>query len=227
MAILNWGNEKLEVGRLGALGFPISWITFPEIAQGTSQLTTEEGNVTEALDEGGNIIDTRTEASKYTFECTVFVKKGDKKPIEDFNGVITDNYALRLIPEDPSGYCWIMDKCSVSCVETWSSADGSRWTYKFKGLKPPAGRILKPFYNIATPNSLEFASAADTTGKTVTVDATGTVTAVSDQTWATVTVTAKTVTVKVTANGTGETRAARVTVSADGKTVDVVVAQAG
>lgn len=147
MSVLSWGGPLVEFAKLadGKLPEEAKWDKMPEIKQGTAQLTTEAGEKTEALDEFGNVVDTRTAKSKYTFECQIFVKKGDKRPIEDEDGVIIDNYAVRVTPEDPTTEGFIMGNTSVSVEETWSSADGKLLKYTFAGLKPETGKILKPY----------------------------------------------------------------------------------
>lgn len=146
MAVLSWGKPTVEFGIPGAEGAaPTKWNPFPEIVEGTAQLTTEEGSVMEAIEEGGEIVDSRTSANKYTFALSLFAKKGDVKPIDDHNGVITDSYAVRLTPEDPAAIGFIMDKAAVSCQESWTSEEGTRWTYTFKGLKPASGNIVKVY----------------------------------------------------------------------------------
>jgi len=146
MAVLSWGKPKVEIGKVTVNGdAPTTWTALPDIVQNTAKLNTEQGNKTEAIAEGGGIVDTRVDKSKYTLELELFVKKGDTKPIADEDGIITDNYAVRLTPEDKETTGFIMDKTNVSCMETWSSADGGRWKYTFAGLLPKAGTILKPF----------------------------------------------------------------------------------
>jgi len=147
MSILSWGKPKaVEIGKLSANDeTPTTWKELPEIVQNTAKLTTQEGNKIEAIEEGGGVVDTRVEKNKYSFECELFVKKGDKKPIEDEDGVVIDNYAIRLTPEDPTNEGFILEKTSVNCVETWTSAEGKRWKYIFSALKPKAGKILKPY----------------------------------------------------------------------------------
>jgi len=146
MAVLSWGKPKVEVGLLGpADAAPTTWIVMPAIAQNTAKLNTEQGNKTEALEEGGGVIDSRTDKSKYTFELELFVKRGDTKPINDDDGIVSGNYAVRLTPEDKETNGFIFDKTNVSVMETWSSADGGRWKYTFAGLVPATGKILKPY----------------------------------------------------------------------------------
>ena len=74
--------------------------------------------------EGGDVVDTRRGKNKYVFELEIFVKKGDAKPIEDEDGVIVDNYAVRLTPED--------EACKL-------------WKYTFDAKKPETGKTLKPY----------------------------------------------------------------------------------
>jgi hypothetical protein len=99
---------------------------------------------------------------------------------------------------------------------------------KINGLSDADEAAFKTALNgilIVSPASLAFTSAADTVGQAVTATATGALTAVSDQAWATATVSGNVATVKVTANTTGAARTANITLSADGKTVVVVVTQ--
>ena len=145
MSVLSWGKPKVEYGVVASDGTaPTTWKSFSEIVSGTAKLTTEKGTKTEAVEEGGGIVDVYNGKNKYVFEFELFVKKGDEKPIADEDGVITDNYAVRLTPEDPTNEGFILDKANVSCEESWSSADGKRWKYTFSGLKPKTGTILKP-----------------------------------------------------------------------------------
>lgn len=146
MSVLSWGKPTVEIGKLGADdAAPTDWIVLPEIVTDTTKLNTEQGEKKEAIAEGGEIVDVRYSKSKYTLELELFVKKGDTKPIEDEDGIILDNYAVRLTPEDATNEGFIMDKTSVVCIETWTSADGKRWKYTFSGLKPKTGKILKPY----------------------------------------------------------------------------------
>ncbi len=146
MAVLSWGKPKVEIGLVGADGAaPTTWTELPEIVEDSAQLTVEQGEKIDATEEGGGIVDSRRKANAYSLALTLFVKKGDEKPIEDVDGVIAGNYAVRLTPEDPENAGFIMDKTSVSITETWNSAEGKRWAYTFDGLKPKAGKILKPY----------------------------------------------------------------------------------
>ena len=152
MSILSWGKPKVEVAPYvnGALPATPTWATLSEIQQGSAQLETEQGEKTEALEEGGGVVDVRYGASKYTFTLSLFIKKGLAKPIADNDGVVTTNYAVRLTPEDPAAHGFILKKCSVSLQETWTSADGGLWTYTFSALKPESGQALEAYTGSAS-----------------------------------------------------------------------------
>lgn len=146
MSVLSWGKPKIEFGLLGdGDTLPTVWKEMPEIVEDTSKLIPTKGEKREATGEGGEVIDIRHKRNKYLFECEVFVKKGDVKPIADNDGIVTGKYAVRLTPEDDTLEGFIMEKTTVSAEETWSSADGKRWKYSFDGLKPSSGNILKPY----------------------------------------------------------------------------------
>lgn len=145
MAILSWGKPTVEFTESVAGAPSTSWTEMPEIVEGTSTLETTEGELIEATQEGGAVVDSRRKANKYKFSVELFVKKGDKKPIDDVDGVIAKNYAVRVTPEDPECEGFIFDNSNVSVVETWNAADGKRWKYTFDAIKPASGALNKPY----------------------------------------------------------------------------------
>lgn len=147
MAILSWGKPKVEYtpSTGGEAGSGATWKEMPEIVEGTATLETTEGELIEALQEGGAVVDSRRKASKYKFSFELFVKKGDTKPIEDVDGIIAGNYSVRVTPEDPECDGFIFDNSNVSVVETWNAADGKRWKYTFDAIKPKTGALNKPY----------------------------------------------------------------------------------
>ena len=147
MSVLSWGKPKVEVAPYvnGALPTTPTWSQLSEIKEGTAQLETELGDKNEALEEGGGVVDVRYGASKYTLTLSLFIKKGLSKPIADVDGVVTNNYAVRLTPEDTACHGFILKKCAVSVQETWTSADGGLWVYTFSALKPASGTMLEAY----------------------------------------------------------------------------------
>ncbi len=152
MSKLSWGLGDLEFVKLVAGAIPTNavWKKVPEVKQGTLQLTNEAGERVEAIDERGDVVDTRTAKSKYKLEFQVYLKKGDERIIDDNDGVIVDNYAIRLTPEDKANAGFQMNCCSVAVEETWTVADGTLLKYTFSGLKPAdGGKICRPYTKTA------------------------------------------------------------------------------
>ena len=234
MAVLSYGKPKIEIAELDADDNMGPWKTIDIPKDGTTSMETQEGDNTEYLEEGGGLVDSYRKASKYSLTFELYAKKGFKKPIEDVNGVITKNYAVRLTPEDPETYGFVLWKCSVSCIETHTVADGMMWKYTFNGLVAK-GRveIMDMFVgadNINTSvNYLVFTAAADETGQTLTADIgaaeTLTITTSDSDNWVTATAENSTITVKVAAN-TGAKRTAVVAIACGGKSGSFKVLQA-
>lgn len=146
MATLSWGKPTVEIiAFIAGVQQTTPWVALPEIKQDTAKLTTTKGNKVDALGEGGEIIDTRTDKNKYTFECEVFMQRGASKPIPDTDGIVAENYSIRLTPEDVTLEGWKIDKAAVTVEESWTSKDGTMLKYTFEGLKPATGNMLKPY----------------------------------------------------------------------------------
>lgn len=145
MATLNWGKMKLETkpSEGGAPKEHTEWKTIDTPKNGTTKIDTTEGNVTEALEEGGGVVDSRTEQSKYKLEFDLFVKKDVDPPFTDVDGVIQGEHAFRLIPEDPTAKGYLIDRAQVAVTESYTSAEGGLMHYVIKVLKPKEGEFLK------------------------------------------------------------------------------------
>ena len=152
MAVLSWGKPLLEICKLEDGVIPVSpvWIKIDTPVQDSTKLDPAEGTKREALEEGGAVVDSFREKSKLTLTFDLFAKVGFNKPIEDEDGVITDNYAIRLTPQDPLTRGFILPNCTVSVGDSFSSADGEKWTYTFDALKPLDGGTMKrDYYGVA------------------------------------------------------------------------------
>ena len=231
MAILSWGEPKVEIAPYvgGVLPGTPTWVELAQIKQGTATLETEQGDKTEALDEGGDVVDVRFGKSKYTFSCSLFIKKGDSKPIEDTDGVITTNYAMRLTPEDNAAMGFMLPKCNVSVQETWSSADGGLWVYTFSAIKPASGTTLQRFAGGFSVSPTMFNVPKSASTRVVDVVSSTQPTASGSAAWLTPTVTGEAgayeVTVAVGANS-GAARTGTVTITVSGNSQTVTFSQA-
>lgn len=147
MSVISWGKPKIEVAPFvdGVLPATPTWSEFPTSKEGSSQLTTTKGNKQEAKGEGGELVDVRYSHNSYSLVTEVFVKVGDTRPIQDADGVVAVNYAVRLTPEDETAEGFVLDKTKVSVEETWNSTDGKLLKYTFDALKPTTGLMCKPY----------------------------------------------------------------------------------
>lgn len=148
MAKMKWGKPKVEFCKLedGALPLEPQWKEIKPIKEGTTNLNVEEGEKVEAKEEGGALVDMRISKNKYSLELEMYQLKGGEKPIEDNDGVILDNYAVRLTPEDATNKGFMMPCCQVSVIDTFTSADGATWKYTFTGLQPEdGGKIFQEY----------------------------------------------------------------------------------
>ena len=146
--ILKWGKPLLEIIKLVDGEIPSSspqWTALDNRVLDSTQLETTEGDVTEANGEGGELVDAYVKASTYSLTFQLFAKKGSEKPIEDEDGVILDEYAIRLTPEDDTLPGFMLPRCRVSVVDTFTSADGERWQYTFRALKPTTGKMKQEY----------------------------------------------------------------------------------
>ena len=145
--ILSWGKPGIEYVKLenGDLPSTPVWKAFPTPVENTTKLETEEGESKEAKVEGGEVIATRKNVSKYKLEFEIYETDDLTAPIPDNDGIALDQYAVRLTPENTSAKGFIIDRASVSVVRTWDSENGGKIKYTFTALKPKTGKMLKQY----------------------------------------------------------------------------------
>lgn len=147
MAILSWGKPKIEIASSvsGAPAASAEWKEIDTPKEDTTQLTVTAGNEVTATEEGGDIVDARTGKNTYQFQFQLFVKKGVERPLDDDDGIISGEYALRITPEDEECEGIQIDRCTLRVEETYTSADGKLLNYIARCLKPATGKTIKPY----------------------------------------------------------------------------------
>lgn len=145
--VVSWGTPGLDICKLvdGAIPTEATWIPMQTPITDTSKLNAEKGEKQEIILEGGDIFASKFSKNKYSFECQIPIGAGVKLPIEDEDGIIQDEYAIRLTPENELADGWIMERTTVSVIPSWDTKQGETRTYTFDGLKPATGKILKPY----------------------------------------------------------------------------------
>lgn len=145
MAVLAWNYGKFETceSENGAPKTPVAWKVIPPPKKDTLIVEPKEGETTEAQDETGYIVDSKTTPTTYELSWEMFVKKGENPPFVDKDGVIAGEHAFRFTPDDPGCKGWIIDSAKVSATIRFKVAEGALYKYKAKVLKPKTGNAFK------------------------------------------------------------------------------------
>ena len=149
MGKLNWGKPKIEIGKLGENdAAPESWIVVDNPVKDTTTLETQEGEVQEAEGEGGELVDVKVAANKYTFSFELFVKKGVNLPVADVDGKVEGFYAMRLTPEDETCAGIQFAKSVVTAKDTYTAKDGQHKPYVMRVLNAKTGSTILPYTKV-------------------------------------------------------------------------------
>lgn len=150
MSQLSWGKCTIEKAT-STKGTPAEqWADIDTPKEDTTKLTPTAGTEKTATEEGGELVDSRTGKNTYQFEFDLFVKKGGTRPFDDVDGVISGEHAFRVTPEDEECEGFQIDRSTVRCEESYSTADGKLLHYVAKVLKPATGKSVKPYTKTAS-----------------------------------------------------------------------------
>ncbi len=138
---ISWGKPKIEVKKLGTE--PVEWQEFATPVESSTQLTTTQGEKMEAKIEGGE-----NEAVKYkknTYQLVFNVRQVPERtdPIVDSDGVVEDEYSVRVTPENAEALGILIDRSSVNVQKTFEANGGLVKVYTFDVLKPETGDAVK------------------------------------------------------------------------------------
>lgn len=138
---ISWGKPKIEVKKLGTE--PGEWQEFATPVESSTQLTTTQGEKMEAKIEGGE-----NEAVKYkknTYQLVFNVRQVPERtdPIVDSDGVVEDEYSVRVTPGNAEALGILIDRSSVNVQKTFEANGGLVKVYTFDVLKPETGDAVK------------------------------------------------------------------------------------
>lgn len=135
---LSWGRPKIEVLNLSKEG--AKWQAFPTPAEGTTNLETTQGEKMEAKVEGGTneAVKYKANSHKLTLDIRQASDRADANDnfIEDVDGVVNDEYAVRVTPEDGKAVHALMRRAAVNVQAKYTANDGWIKTYTFDSMKP-------------------------------------------------------------------------------------------
>lgn len=142
---LGWG--KCNIYRKNSVsGAPASgdWTKLPTPRENTTQVSTSQGTDLEARIEGGEIIDRLPGKHTYTLEWEEYVVKGEEPSFSDSDGVVSGNYALKVVPDEDESCPGIqIDNASLKAEIVYSATDALRVKYSATALKPASGNSVK------------------------------------------------------------------------------------
>ncbi|MBQ9546755.1 MAG: chitobiase/beta-hexosaminidase C-terminal domain-containing protein [Bacteroidales bacterium] len=204
------------------------WKTLDIPKESTASLETDDGNKVEAKDDWGKTVDSYTEPGTSTLAFELFKKKGLALPFKDTDGVITQEYAFRVISAlDSAAPGFQIDRASISAKRTWGKEDSYRVAYTATALEPATGAMVKDLGIDLETSALEFNATAGT--NTIVIEnSNGSITiAIPDtDTWLTASVSDSILTVNAAANtATTERTSEIVLTDGTGFTASVVVNQ--
>lgn len=141
---LSWGKCKIKIGKLGADGAePETWTDIPTPVENSTKLTPTKGAKKEAKIEGGENEAVKYAANTYTLEFEIRAGKGRAKPVEDADGIIAGEYAVKVQPENPEVEGIVIDRSVLSMEPTFDTENGTKWKYTADVLKPKIGDQVK------------------------------------------------------------------------------------
>ena len=133
-----WGKNKLTLTPLGVLN--ATAIEFTNIADGTTQLTTEKGDKQEALIEGGEAEAVKYKKSKYSVEWQYRLGSNRNWPLDGTDGVIDGEYKLEVENvEDTEAPGFELARVVVSYEDSYTTEEGIIRTYLAESLSPSSG----------------------------------------------------------------------------------------
>lgn len=138
---LSWGKPKIEVKKLGTS--PGEWQAFATPVEGTTQLSTTQGDKMEAKIEGGE--NEAVNYKKNTYQLVFNVRQAPERtdPIVDADGIVEDEYSIRVTPENAEALGILIDRASVNVQKTYDVEGGLIKVYTCDVLVADTGDAVK------------------------------------------------------------------------------------
>lgn len=136
---LSWGKCTIFLLKAG----DTKWKRLVTPVEDSTNLTPSQGDKLEAKIEGGT-----NEAVKYknnTYQLTYNIRKaqGRKQPVANKDGVVTAEYSVMLMPEDPTTDGFYIERTSVNIQDTFTTGEGAIWQITHDALEPTKGNTVK------------------------------------------------------------------------------------
>lgn len=141
--VLSWGKCEIVATPIADTGAtPQSAVTFPTPIDGTTNLTTTQGDKQEAKIEGGQVVAVRYNAN--TYELTFDIRLHSTQtslPIDGVDGVIPGEFTVTVKPLDNATVApgVTIARASGNVQVSYTAEEGVKATYTFSSLLPASG----------------------------------------------------------------------------------------
>ena len=147
---VGWGKPAIKVKKVNG---GVAWEEFATPVENSTSLEATQGDKMEAKIEGGE-----NEAVKYkanTYQLSFQVRQVPERtdPIDEVDGIVQDEYAVQVIPENAAAIGVQIDRASVNVQTSFDSENGLVKTYTFDALKPTSGATVK--FQVISDDDLE------------------------------------------------------------------------
>lgn len=156
---LQWGKPKLFIKDLGTNG--ASWKLLPTPVENSTELTPQKGEKMEAPIEGGENEAVKYKRSKYELAYSIRMAKGRKPPVPATDGVVKNEYAVLLQPEDPTTNGFYIERTAVSYEDPFNASEGGMWKVLHDSLAPSEGNTVKWGVVTVSSGKVSFTEDAD------------------------------------------------------------------
>lgn len=136
---VGWGQPVIEVKKTGET----AWTKFATPVEDTTKLECTQGDKMEAKIEGGENEAVKYKANSYVLSFNMRQVPERTDPISEENGIVKDEYSVRVIPENDEAIGILIDRASVNVQTSFDSQNGLIKTYTFDALKPATGNTVK------------------------------------------------------------------------------------
>lgn len=138
--VLSWGKCTIYTKKSGQT----YWSKEPIPVEDSTQLTPTAQDAREAPVEGGELEARQAKSNKYELVYQLRAAASRSENITHVDGVVADEYAVAVVPEDATAKGIIIDRAAVNVLDNqFNSNAGIVDEYHFVGLKPTTGNIVK------------------------------------------------------------------------------------
>lgn len=132
---IGWGKPNIFYRKVS----DSFWKKVPDVVEDSYQLTPTKGDKKTANVEGGEAEAVKHKANSYEAAYALRLAAEREMHIDHTNGLVDDEYALCVIPEDANVPGPYIERSEVSVEDPMNAGDGSNWTYTHSCLKPVSG----------------------------------------------------------------------------------------